>query len=133
MEDAVGHRHDLRLNRGYAVGQRRLLRLELAAPPVLPVVDDLTREPELLPRGSIQPAQIAPHQLGLVEHRRLELGIGPGARHARPQLRERPPLERIAPNGLRPHQQGGEDHEGESEEELAVERHGSKIPPDGER
>ena len=92
-------------------GQPHLVRPKLRGPALLPVVHHLPGQPKLLLGSGVHAAQIAPDDLALIEHRRLQLGIGPGPRHALPQRLQGAALQEVAPDRLGPDQQGGEDHE----------------------
>ena len=127
-EDAVRHPHDVVLNPADAVGQAPLARSELRAPAILPVADDLAGQGELLAGGRVEAAEIAPDDLSLVEHRGLQLGVGPGARHALAQRLEGAALQDVAADRLRPDQEGGQHHQREAEQEFALEGHASNIP-----
>ena len=126
-EHAVGHLADLALEAGGPVGQRGLVRPQLRPPPLAPVVHHLAGESELPPGAGVEPAEIAPDDLALVEHGGLELGVGASPRHALAQGIQRAALQPVAPVGLRPDQQGREHHERESEQEFALEGHGVNI------
>ena len=126
-EDAVRHGDDLALDSGDALRQLHFLGPELRPPPLLPVVDHLAGQLEFPARSGIETAQVAPDHLALVEHRGLQLRVGPGARHALAQRLQRPALQHVAANGLRPDQKTGQHHEGEAEQELTLEGHAGKL------
>ena len=122
-EDAVCYRADLDLDAPHATREFLFVGLQLRGPAVEPVVHHLAAEPELLARARLHAAERAPDHLALVEHRGLDLGVGPGPCQALAQVLQGAAFQRVAADRLGAHQQHREDHEPEAEKEFLLERH----------
>ncbi|PYO74803.1 MAG: hypothetical protein DMD67_13010, partial [Gemmatimonadetes bacterium] len=122
LEHRVGHGSDLELDLADAVGEGDFVGGEPRRPAVEPEVDHLLRERELL-LGRWITAQVAPDHLGLIEHRVFHLGVRTRLRQAPPEALQRLLLPSVGPDRMEADQQGRKDHEGETEEQFALEGH----------
>jgi len=125
-EHPTRDRPDIRLDPADAVRELELVRWKPRSPTIEPEGHHLLGERKLFPGRGIA-AQVAPDHLGLVEHGVFDLGVGARAGETAAQVLERRALERIGADRLESDQQGGEHHEGEAEQQLALEGHSSKV------
>src|SRR5205807_9972176 len=91
-----------------------------------PEVHHLHGEREFLLRSEIA-TQVSPDDLRLVEHRVFDVRVGARARQALAQRFQRAALQGVGANGLDADEQGRHDHQGEAQQELALQGHGSKL------
>src|SRR5205807_1294286 len=91
-----------------------------------PEVHHLHGEREFLLRSEIA-TQVSPDDLRLVEHRVFDVRVGARARQALAQRFQRAALQGVGANGLDPDEQGREDHQGKTQQQLALESHSSKL------
>ena len=131
-KDAVRDELDAALNLLGAVRELRLIGPELRSPALLPILDDDAGCAEFIACVRVEPAEIAPDDLTLVEHRRLELGIRARAGHVLAEQLEGITLEDVRANRLDPDEQRGEDHEREAEQHLALKGHLGECARRGE-
>ncbi|PYP96195.1 MAG: hypothetical protein DMD34_05760 [Gemmatimonadetes bacterium] len=110
LEHAYRHGPDIGLDPPDAGRQVELIGRQGGGPTVEPVVHDLFGERELLPRRRIA-AQVAPDDLGLIEHRVLDFGVRARARQSLAQRFERAAHQHIGAHRLDTHEQGGNHHE----------------------
>ncbi len=125
-EDTTRDRANIAFDLAHAVREFDVPRRKPRSPAIEPVIHHLLGERKL-PLGRRVAAQVAPDDLRLVEHGVFHFGVRARVRQALPQRLQRPPLQRVGPNRLDPHEQGGEDHQGEAQQELALEGHSSKL------
>jgi len=128
-EHASGDGADIALDAADAVCELEGVGRKPGRPAIQPVVHHLLGERELLLGRGIA-AEVAPDHLGLVEHGVFDVRVRPRVGQALTQSLQRAALERVGPNGLNPHEQGGEDHHGETQKQLALEAHGSNSSAD---
>src|SRR6266550_96599 len=104
-----------------------LVRRQPGGPAIEPVVHHLLGEREFLLRGGIA-AQVAPDDLRLVEHRILDVRVGARARQPLAQHVQRGALQRIRADRLDADEQGRDDHQGEPQQQLALQGHALMAP-----
>src|SRR5204863_4190771 len=104
-----------------------LVRRQPGGPAIEPVVHHLVGEREFLLSGGIA-AQVAPDDLRLVEHRILDVRVGARARQPLAQHVQRGALQRIRADRLDADEQGRDDHQGEPQQQLALQGHALMAP-----
>ena len=118
---------DILLDPADTVCELELVGWESRAPAIEPECDHLFGEGKLFLGRGIS-AQVAPDHLGLVEHGVFHFGVRPRTGQSLAQRLERAAHQPIGANRLYADQQGRDHHEGEAQEQLALEGHGSKLP-----
>src|SRR2546430_12997700 len=108
-------------------GELDLVGGKVGGPALEPEVPHLLGEREFLLGGGIA-AQVAPDDLRLVEHRVFDVRVGARARQALAQRLQRAALQGVGPDRLDADEQGRDDHEGETHQQLALQRHSSIAP-----
>ena len=126
LEDASRDRADVRFDAAHAVGELDLVGRQVGGPVIEPEVHHLPGERELLLGGGIA-AQVAPDDLRLVEHPVLDVRIGARARQALAQGFQGGALQGIGADRLDADEQGRHDHQGEPQQQLALQGHMSKL------
>ncbi len=127
LEHPRRDRLDVGFDAAHGVGQLDLVGGKVRRPAIEPEVHDLHGEREFLLGGGIA-AQVAPDDLRLVEHRVFDVRVGARARQALAQRFQRAALQGVGADRLHADEQGREDHQGKTQQQLALESHRSKLP-----